>query len=107
MAKKPEPPKPTTWTVYKIAAKQIRLGTVEAADEATAIEKAAAGNSNSNIPVARCSTTSKAQPARGSNRPWVLLAPVTARRRIRREPYDTLPIGGARITNAPHLARDR
>ena len=39
MAKKPEPPKPTT---YKIAAKAVRLGTVEAADEATAIEKAAA-----------------------------------------------------------------
>ena len=42
MAKKPEPPKPTTWTIYKIAAKAVRLGTVEAADEATAIEKAAA-----------------------------------------------------------------
>jgi hypothetical protein len=42
MAKKPEPPKPTTWTIYKIAAKAVRLGTVEAADEATAIKKAAA-----------------------------------------------------------------
>jgi len=42
MAKKAEPPKPTTWTIYKIAAKAVRLGTVEAADEATAIEKAAA-----------------------------------------------------------------
>jgi hypothetical protein len=42
MAKKPEPPKPTTWTIYKIAAKAVRLGTVEAADEATAIEKGAA-----------------------------------------------------------------
>jgi hypothetical protein len=42
MAKKPEPPKPTTWTIYKIAAKAVRLGTVEAADEVTAIEKAAA-----------------------------------------------------------------
>jgi hypothetical protein len=42
MAKKPEPPKPTTWTIYKIAAKSVRLATVEAADEATAIEKAAA-----------------------------------------------------------------
>jgi hypothetical protein len=38
MAKKPEPPKPTTWTVYKIAAKRMGLGTVEA----PAIEKAAA-----------------------------------------------------------------
>jgi hypothetical protein len=42
MAKKPEPPKPTTWTIYKIAAKQERLGTVEAPDEATAMEKVAA-----------------------------------------------------------------
>jgi hypothetical protein len=42
MAKKSEPPKPTTWTVYKLAAKQIRLGTVEAPDEATAMERAAA-----------------------------------------------------------------
>jgi hypothetical protein len=41
MAKKPEPPKPTTSTVYKIAAKQIRLGIVEAADERQAIQKAA------------------------------------------------------------------
>jgi hypothetical protein len=41
MAKKPEPPKPTIWTIYKIAAKQTRLGTVEAADECAAIQKAA------------------------------------------------------------------
>jgi hypothetical protein len=38
MAKKPEPPKPTSWSIYKIAAKALRLGAVEA----TAIEKAAA-----------------------------------------------------------------
>jgi hypothetical protein len=42
MARKPEPPKPTSWTVYKLAAKAIRLGTVEAPDEATAIERGAA-----------------------------------------------------------------
>jgi hypothetical protein len=42
MAKRPEPPKPTTWTIYKIAAKAVRLGTVEAADEAGAMEKGAA-----------------------------------------------------------------
>ena len=43
MAKKPEPPPlPITWTIYKIAAKQTWVGTVEAPDEATAIEKAAA-----------------------------------------------------------------
>jgi hypothetical protein len=41
MARKPEPPKPTTWTVYKIAANQIRLGTVEAVDEGEATQKAA------------------------------------------------------------------
>jgi hypothetical protein len=41
MAKQPEPPKPTTWTIYKIAAKAVRLGTVQAPDEATAIEKGA------------------------------------------------------------------
>ena len=35
MAKKPEPPKPTRWTVYELAAKAERLGTVEAPDEAT------------------------------------------------------------------------
>jgi hypothetical protein len=39
MAKKPEPPpKSITWNVYKIAAKQLRPGTVEAAaDEREAI----------------------------------------------------------------------
>jgi hypothetical protein len=42
MAKKLEPPKPMTWTIFKIAAKAVRLGTVEAPDEAAAIEKGAA-----------------------------------------------------------------
>jgi hypothetical protein len=42
MAKKPEPSKPISWTIYKIAARQERLGVVEAPDEATAIERAAA-----------------------------------------------------------------
>jgi hypothetical protein len=42
MATKPEPPpQPITWSIYKIAAKQVWLGTVEAPDAATAIEKAA------------------------------------------------------------------
>ncbi len=45
MAKKPEPPKeppkPTSWNIYKIASKTVWLGTVEASDEATAMEKAA------------------------------------------------------------------
>jgi hypothetical protein len=34
MAKKPEPPKPIIWNVYKIASKGLWLGTVEAPDEA-------------------------------------------------------------------------
>jgi hypothetical protein len=42
MAKKPDPPKPIRWTIYKIAAKAVSLGTVEAPDEAAAIEKGAA-----------------------------------------------------------------
>ena len=42
MAKKPELPKPTSWAIYKIAAKAVWLGEVEAPDEAAAIEKAAA-----------------------------------------------------------------
>jgi hypothetical protein len=42
MASKPEPPRQRTWNIYKIAAKQTWVGTVEAADERTAIEKAAA-----------------------------------------------------------------
>jgi hypothetical protein len=41
MAKK-TPPKPLRWNVYKIASKAVWLGVVEAADEAAAIEKAAA-----------------------------------------------------------------
>jgi hypothetical protein len=42
VAKKPEPPKPIVWNVYKIASKAVWLGTVEALDEASAIEKGAA-----------------------------------------------------------------
>jgi hypothetical protein len=42
MAKKPEPPKPIIWSVYKIAAKAVWLGEVQSPDEATAMEKAAA-----------------------------------------------------------------
>jgi hypothetical protein len=42
MAKKSEPPKPLTWSIHKLAAKAVRLRTVEAPDEATAIEKGAA-----------------------------------------------------------------
>ena len=42
MAKKPEPPKPTVWNIYKLASKAVWLGTIEAHDAAAAIEKAAA-----------------------------------------------------------------
>jgi hypothetical protein len=41
MAKKPDPPKPMTWSIYKLAAKAVWLGTVKAPDEAAAMEKAA------------------------------------------------------------------
>jgi hypothetical protein len=43
MAKKPELPKPIGWNIYKIGVNAIRLGTVEAPDAATAIEKPATG----------------------------------------------------------------
>jgi hypothetical protein len=36
-----EPPKPKSWTIYKIAGKAIWLGTVEAPDKRAAIKKAA------------------------------------------------------------------
>jgi hypothetical protein len=42
MAKKPEPPKPIRWNVYKIASKAVWLVEVEALDETAAMEKAAA-----------------------------------------------------------------
>jgi hypothetical protein len=41
MAKKPEPPKPISFDVYKIAEKAIWLGTVEAPDKQAAVESAA------------------------------------------------------------------
>ena len=40
--KEAEPPKPIIWNVYKIAAKAIFLGVIEAPDEVAALEKAAA-----------------------------------------------------------------
>jgi hypothetical protein len=42
MATKPEPTRPARWTIFKIAGKGVWLGTVEALDQAAAIEKAAA-----------------------------------------------------------------
>jgi hypothetical protein len=41
VAKKPEPPKPKRWNVYKLASKAVWLGEVEATDEADAMEKGA------------------------------------------------------------------
>ncbi len=41
MAKKPEPPQPISWSIYRAAHKAIWIGEVEAPDEAAAIEKAA------------------------------------------------------------------
>jgi hypothetical protein len=40
MAQKPEPPKLKIWNIYKVAAKAIWLGTVEAPDRRNAIAKA-------------------------------------------------------------------
>jgi len=37
----PPPPLPTSWAIYKLAAKQTWFGVVEAATEAEAIEKGA------------------------------------------------------------------
>ena len=41
MARKPAPPKLKTWTIYKVAAKTIWLGTVEALNKRSAIAKGA------------------------------------------------------------------
>jgi hypothetical protein len=42
MAKPPtEPPKPKSWTIYKMAGEAIWLGTVEAPHKSAAIKKAA------------------------------------------------------------------
>jgi hypothetical protein len=71
MAKKPEPPKLIVWTVYKLAAKQERLGVIEAPDEATAIEKACCGiqggPANRLMAVRRCPTAKTKSPAAISN----------------------------------------
>jgi hypothetical protein len=40
-AKKPEPPTPESWDVYKIAKRAVWLGVVEAPDKQAAVEKAA------------------------------------------------------------------
>ena len=54
MAKKPEPPAPITWDVFKIASKAAWLATVEATDEHDAIEKVA---KERNVPAARLLAT--------------------------------------------------
>ncbi len=41
MPRKPEPPPSTSWDVYKVAAKVIWLGTLEAPNKKAAIEAAA------------------------------------------------------------------
>ena len=41
MAKKSEQPPSSSWDIFKVAKKSVRLGTVEAPDKAAAIEKAA------------------------------------------------------------------
>jgi len=41
MPKKPKPTTPTSWDVYQVAKKSVRLGTVQAPDRNAAIEKGA------------------------------------------------------------------
>jgi hypothetical protein len=41
MTKKPEPPEPIRWEIFKIAKKSVWVGNVEARDAATAVQKAA------------------------------------------------------------------
>jgi hypothetical protein len=41
VTKKPQPPKPVRWGIYKLAAKQTWIDEVEVATEAEAIEKTA------------------------------------------------------------------
>ena len=41
MAKKPKPATPTSWDIYQVARKSVRLGTVKAADKHAAIRKGA------------------------------------------------------------------
>jgi hypothetical protein len=64
MAKKPESPKPIIWNIFKIAAKAIFLGVIEAPDEATAIERGAA-----EFEVAAGSWRSGDDPPQRRNRP--------------------------------------
>jgi hypothetical protein len=45
IAKKPEPPKPIIWSIYKIASKAVWQGNVATPDQATAMEK---------VPNSRC-----------------------------------------------------
>jgi hypothetical protein len=39
MPRKPEPPKPTSWNIYKVDQKAILLGTFEAPNKRAAIEE--------------------------------------------------------------------
>jgi hypothetical protein len=41
MARKPKRPPPSSWDIYQVAKKSVRLGTVVAPDKQAAIEKGA------------------------------------------------------------------
>jgi len=41
MTRKPKPTTPTSWDIYQVAKKSVRLGTVQATDKQAAIEKGA------------------------------------------------------------------
>jgi hypothetical protein len=68
MARKPEPAKPITWNVYKIASKVVWLGAVEASDETDAMEK---GSAEFNVPALMAITviTSRRGPRGPQDRP--------------------------------------
>jgi hypothetical protein len=56
MPRKPEPPPPSTWDVFKIASKAVWLATVEATNERDAIERVA---KERNVPAARLIATQR------------------------------------------------
>jgi hypothetical protein len=56
MARKPQPPPPSTCDVFKIASKALWLATIEATDERDAIERVA---KERNVPAARLIATQR------------------------------------------------
>jgi hypothetical protein len=79
-AKTPEPSKPTIWSIYKIAAKGVWLDNVEAADEATAMEKGCVGIQGAGHEVDGATAVGGGEQL-GNERPllpWHLLCPLVS-----------------------------